>query len=242
LGRDAEASCRILFLAAGLWLAGALVMPAAFAADQRHAPADPAQPITFNLPAQPLVSALESYSVVSGWQVVYEASLATGHRSAAVTGDFTPGTALRMLLAGTGLKPEYMASDSVLLEPDPTAAAAVSPAPPVAGAVVFRAYYGRVQAGLKRAFCAEPAIRAGAYRMALSFWIGSGGTVTRAVELGSTGRPEIDAAFDRAVRGLAVGDPPPPGFDQPVVILVTPDLIRQCPAADVTLQPARADK
>ncbi|GGF44228.1 hypothetical protein GCM10011611_58310 [Aliidongia dinghuensis] len=184
-----------------------------------------------------MVSALESYSVVSGWQVVYDASLATGRGSTAVAGIFTAGVALRMLLAGTGLKPEYMAADGVLLVPDPTAA----PATPVKDAAVFSAYNGRVQAGLKQAFCAEPTIRAGAYRMALGFWIGAAGTVTRAEELAPTGRTDVDRAFDHAVRNLSLGSPPPPGFEQPVVVLVTPDLVRQCDTADAEPSP-RGDR
>ena len=143
-----------------------------------------------------------------------------------------PAAALNMLLAGTGLVPQYVAADGVILIPDPTMTAAM----PVNPTASFRGYYGRIQAGLKRAFCADLQIRSGAYRIVLGFWIGPSGTVTRAQALGSTGKPEVDAAFDRAVSTLSIGTPPPDGFDQPVVILVTPDLVRQCDVAGVGLE------
>jgi hypothetical protein len=184
--------------------------------------------VAFDLPAQPLASAIESYSVVSGWQVIYDASLATDRRSAPVKGALTPAAALRLLLAGTGIMPEFMAADGAMLVPEPTTArppASSEPAPRV------RDYYGRIQAGLERTFCADDTVGSGAYRIAIGFWIGSSGSVVRTEPLGSTGRAEIDAAFDRAVRRLAVGEPPPAEFAQPVVILVTPDLLAQCKTA-----------
>jgi hypothetical protein len=186
-------------------------------------------PIAFDLPAQPLAAAIEGYSVASGWQVIYDASLAAGRRSAGVSGRFTPAAALRLLLAGTGLHPETMAADGVLLRPDPTDA--IRQAPPIETDARLREYYGLVQTNLKRTLCADDQFRSGGYRIALGVWVGRSGEITRAVPLGSTGHPEIDAAFDRAARRVAVGLPPPAGFEQPMVILVTPDLAAQCNAA-----------
>jgi hypothetical protein len=204
-------------------------MMSGVSAEQRPAWFQSNAPIAFDLPAQPLASALETYSVASGWQVIYETRLAGDRRSSVVKGMFTPAEALRLLLGGTGLVPEYMAGDGVLLVPDPAAFAPQDRSVEPSGAA--RDYYGRIQAGLKQALCADDQIRLGAYRIAMSVWLGSTGDVTRAAPLGSTGRAEIDAAFDRAVRKLSVGQRPPDGFDQPVVILVTPDLLEQCNAA-----------
>ncbi|MDQ8731865.1 TonB family protein [Bradyrhizobium sp. LHD-71] len=204
------------------------------AAGPRTAPAASNEPVNFDLATQALASAIEAYSVASGWQIIYDAALAIGRRSAPVKGEFTPPAALRMLLAGTGLVPEFLAADGVMLVPDPGVARQTPYEPPAH----VRAYYGRVQASLKRAFCADAQIRSGAHRIAIGFWIGPSGSVTRAASLGSTGRAEMDEAFDRAVRRLSVGSPPPPGFEQPVIILVTPDLLGQCHAAG--LSPARS--
>lgn len=200
------------------------------AAEQRAAEVPAGNLVAFDLPAEPLAKAIERYSVVSGWQVIYDADLATGRQSGPVKGAYTPAAALRLLLTGTALIAEPMAADGFMLLPDPAAAAAAE-AVPSDPASLFPQYYGRIQSDLRRAFCADPHIRGGgAYRIALGLWLGSSGGVTRAVALGSTGRSEIDAAFERAARTLSVGSPPP-GFAQPVVILVTPDLIRQCDAA-----------
>lgn len=190
--------------------------------------------VVFDLPAQPLATAIERYSVITGWQIIYDSDLATGRRSAPVKGAFAPAVALRMLLAGTDLSPEYMAVDGAMLVPDPMAAArpAIAPEPPPH----IRDYYGRIQVALERAFCADDLVATGAYRISIGFWIESSGSVTRMAALGSTGRRDVDAAFERAVRRLAVG-PPPDSFAQPVVILVTPDLPSQCQAAG--LRPAR---
>jgi hypothetical protein len=229
---------RALRLVAGGALVGAIALHSAAGADRRNTAADPTKPMPFDLPAQPLASALESYSVSSGWQVIYNGRLTAGRQSSAVKGDFTPGAALRMLLAGTSLIPQYRAVDGAILVPDPMATLgpdeiADNVAPSLKG------YYGLIQTKLERAFCASPPIRVGAYRVALGFWIGSSGTVTRMVLLSSSGRADIDDSFDRAVRSLAIGMAPPAGFAQPVVLLVTPELVGKCGAVDTRMRPIR---
>jgi TonB family protein len=236
---NANVLYRVLCLTIGVVLIGVVAVHDVMAVEADRSVV-PNGPIAFDLPAQPLVSALESYSVASGWQVIYDADLATGRRSAAVKGSFAPAVALRMLLAGTGLTPQYMAADGVMLVPDSTATA-VRQEMPGDAVSLFRAYYGRIQMGLKRAFCSDRQIRLGSYRIALGFWIGSSGTVTRAIALGSTGKTDVDEAFNRAVQTLSVGDPPPAGFSQPVVILVTPELVGQCDKAEAGTRPVRMD-
>ena len=218
-----RSSCVIV----GVLIVGVLASRVAVAADTDHDPGGAERLVTFDLPAQPLVSALENYSIVSGWQVIYDATLATGHRSMAVRGRFTPPVALSMLLEGTGLSPQYMASDGVLLVPELKANTLAREQMP-ADVSSIPAYYGRIQIGLKRSLCAERPIRSGNYRISFGFWIGAAGNVTRAVPLSSTGQPDVDEAFGRAVQALSVGAAPPPGFAQPVVLLVTPDLVGQC--------------
>jgi hypothetical protein len=205
-----------------------VLLHAGVLAEPRTAPAASNEPIAFDLPAQDLAPAIEAYSFASGWQVIYDASLATGRRSASVKGEFVPAVALSILLSGTGLKPQYMAADGIMLVPDPATLAHIAPLNPQSH---FRDYYGRVQAALKRSFCADEQVRLGQYRIAIGFWIGSSGMVMRATPLGTTGRTDVDAAFVGAVRRLSVGEAPPAGFEQPVVILVTPDLLGQCNAA-----------
>jgi hypothetical protein len=237
--RDAKALCRTLRLVAGIALVGTTSAQGTAALDQRRGAAEPAKLMMFDLPAQPLASALESYSVASGWQVIYNASLAIGRRSSDVKGNFTPDFALRLLLAGTDLMPQYKAADGVLLVPDPTATLAPDEMADDVDAS-FKDYYGLIQTGLKHAFCASPQIRSGSYRISFGFWMGSSGTVVRMALLSTTGRADIDEGFERAVRSLSVGAAPPAGFAQPVVLLVTPDLLGKCDRIDSSVQPIRA--
>lgn len=173
---------------------GAMALHSAAGADRRSTAADPTKPMSFDLPAQPLASALENYSVSSGWQIIYNGRLAAGRQSSAVKGLFTPDAALRRLLAGTGLIPQYKSADGVILVPDPMAALAPNE---IADEVdpSLKSYYGLIQTKLEQAFCASPLIRAGAYRVTLGFWIGSSGTVTRMVQLSSSGRADVDESF-----------------------------------------------
>ncbi len=78
--QDFKASCRIL-----RWVAMIVVMcivaVEGLATERDGSEADPTRQILFDVPAQPLESALEKYSVTSGWQVIYNGSLEDGRRS-----------------------------------------------------------------------------------------------------------------------------------------------------------------
>lgn len=60
--------------------------------------------IVFNIPAQPLGKALNSFIKSTGWQIGYSSALVDGKQSAIVSGKLTPETALRTLLSGTGIE------------------------------------------------------------------------------------------------------------------------------------------
>jgi hypothetical protein len=181
----------------------------------------PPGPMAFNIPAQPLALALETYSVVAGREIVYNGTLVVDRRSTAVVGLYTPDIALRMLLEGTGLSPRYMAADAFVLEVAPRAVRPKLPANEASPAVVAQ-YYGRIQSTLKAAFCNDDRTQPGDYRVAVSFWIGATGMVSDVALLGSTGEPVRDAKIDRTLRGLALGAPPPSGFAQPVTLVIAP--------------------
>lgn len=190
-------------------------------------------PATFDLQAQALESAIEAFSVSSGWQVVYDASFATDRRSAAVKGHMPPATALNQLLAGTGLTIDFMTADAAMLVP----IAAVRHERVQQHAA---GYYGHVQATLKRAICASEQPRLQAQRIAIGFWIGTSAVVTRVELLGTTGDTAIDASFRGLVQRLSFEQAPPAGFKQPVVVLITPDLLAQC--GEVVAQPVGAGR
>ena len=197
----------------------------------------PEAQMAFDIPAQPLHAALETYGVTTGREVVYNGKLAIGRQSAAVRGVFAPEVALQILLQGTGLSPRYTAADAFVLVPSPNDSATsplVNTTPPAAVAH----YYGRIQSSLRLAFCSNTRTQPGDYRIAVSFWIGSSGSVSRVELLGSTGNGDLDAAIEHTMRGLEIGVPPPAGFAQPVTLVVAP----QSAGATRDCQTVRAER
>ncbi|MEE3157222.1 MAG: TonB-dependent receptor, partial [Pseudomonadota bacterium] len=93
-------------------------VPQALAAD---APASNLQQsqarYSFEIPAQPLVSALNAFSDISGWQVGLQADLAADLQSAPVSGRLSPEQALTELLRGTGVGYRSAGQRSVVLVP-----------------------------------------------------------------------------------------------------------------------------
>lgn len=178
----------------------------------------------FDIPAQPLQSALEHYSNVTGSSVVYRAALAVGRRSTAVKGIYTPEAALRMLIEGTGLVAEYTAANAFILQPDARQARGGSVgrrADPPRGAF-YRSYYGVVQAGVRDALCRHAVTRAGGYRAAVSFEVSPMGRVEGARVLDSTGDAGKDEAIARALDEIVLDKAPPRDLEQPFVMLIMP--------------------
>ncbi|MEJ0037899.1 MAG: TonB-dependent siderophore receptor [Gammaproteobacteria bacterium] len=71
---------------------------------------------TFNIPAQPLASALNRFGDVTGLQIVYAASLAEGRQSSALVGVFKAQDALARLLANTGLEFRFTDAHTVIIQ------------------------------------------------------------------------------------------------------------------------------
>lgn len=211
-----------------------MAAPVALALAVSGAAAQPEGAVALDIPAQPLVSALEQYGDATGREVLYSAALAEGRRSGAVRGVFAPETALRLLLEGTGLSARFLPDRSFVLTPAAPAARAAAARMPDAAA--RRGYYAQIQAGLRQALCAAGEARPGSYRVSILFWLGPSGDVVRHERLASTGRAGTDRAIDAALGGLRFG-PPPPGFAQPVLVTVLPR------GAGVTMacDPAEAD-
>jgi hypothetical protein len=82
---DARHLRQILFLA----LVSGFILHEVVVANERSPPRASAI-VTFDLAAQSLDAAIERYSIASGWQIIYDASLANGRWSAPVQGDFAP--------------------------------------------------------------------------------------------------------------------------------------------------------
>jgi TonB family protein len=171
--------------------------------------------LEFDIPAQPLPTALERYANITGRDVLYNSNLTIGRRSRGVKGHLSSDSALTTLLEETGLSARHLTQDSFVLLPTPPALdAATSPA--------VGQYYGQIQASLRTALCSDDETRPGNYRIAIRFWVDPIGNVARYERVGSVGAPGLDERFDRTVRRLRFGVPPPPGLAQPVTIVVVP--------------------
>lgn len=196
-----------------------------------------AKPIRFDITSQPLVAALEVYSVVTDVQVLYDSRLASGRQSTAVQGMFTPDAALQRLLEGTGLTIQYTSSNDVVLT-RPSATSPYTSSSPARGPVLaldtlhveaaadagdesdFRAYAGIVQADIQDALHRDSGSRLGSYRIGMKLWVNQSGAIRRAEIVRSTGDPERDLAISRVLREVKISKAPPTGMPQPMAIVI----------------------
>ncbi len=180
------------------------------------------QAIPFDIPSQPLEAALDAYGAASHVQILYEAALAAGRRSAAVRGIYAPDEALRLLLARTGLDFDGTEERAVTLVPARASLSVPDAGRPVPGVAGFDHFLGGMQAGILAALCAESGARPGAYRLALQVRIAPSGTVLHPVLLSSTGSPARDAAIVDSLADLAFSEGPPAAMPQPITLVMTP--------------------
>lgn len=205
----------------GLALGSVLMAMTAIAqAGLAHAqPSRPGAPIPFDIPAQPLDTALDAYGSVSRMQILYETALTAGRRSTVVKGLYTEEAALRLLLAGTGIEVAYTQERAFTLVrsrlPDPARRATR------AGHVaIYDRFLGDLQTRMLAALCAHPDTRPGAFRLAVQFRITGAGTVEDLLLLSSTGIVARDGAITGLLTGLALAERPPPGMPQPVTMVL----------------------
>ncbi|WP_130580181.1 TonB C-terminal domain-containing protein [Bradyrhizobium sp. Leo170] len=176
--------------------------------------------LAFNIPSQPLGTALEVYARISSREVLYDGALSEGRRSSLVEGIYTPEVALQILLAGTGLWADFKDTDFFVVGPVPADATVRGGA--TRQPLDHRRYYGLLQAGLKAVFCGTPAVPDSS-RIAARLWIGQAGQVLQVKTLSSTGSDQMDRSVDAALRQISLGVAPPAGFAQPITIVVLPN-------------------
>jgi hypothetical protein len=193
--------------------------------------------LEFNIPSQALSAALNRYGDATGREALYDTSIAAGQVSSDVQGVFTLNEALEKLLSGTGLAARFVAEDSfVLLPPSPADRQA-----PDAPSPAQQRYYGLIQVNLLDALCRSSGARPGRYRFVAVFWIGPDGTVQKSQRLGSAGTADADREIDATLRSVKFNEPPPAGFEQPVLILLVPQapgVTLGCEQAEFRLRPA----
>jgi hypothetical protein len=196
-----------------------------------------AEQINFNIPVQPLGSALAAFGVAAGFEIIADARSTRGRMSSLVVGSMPAREALLMLLADTGLSIRNYAPGSVkiLLAPrqaEPSFSPEHSP---------YVSYFAAVQQAILRAVCDSNATKPGVYRLAIKLWVSASGTVTRVKFLDTSGDRERDATLVSALHRADIGEPPPVGFEQPITLVIVPRLSgngRDCRLADAELRHA----
>ncbi|HEY4275180.1 MAG TPA: secretin and TonB N-terminal domain-containing protein [Rhizomicrobium sp.] len=207
-----------------------------------HAGAEPAAPpnsirkIAFSIPAQPLVTAMEAFGEITKAQIVYDTALVSGRKSPGIRGAHTPDEALKMLLAGTGLRGGYQGASTVFLVLDPaelptaqstaymadqrqalaldTLRVEALPTPEF----FFQSYALLVENGIKRAltFKDEPVKRP----LRIKVWVDANGTIRQSALFVSSGDQQTDTYVLQRLQGFALQVPPPVGFPNPVFIRI----------------------
>ncbi|MGJ7610274.1 MULTISPECIES: TonB family protein [unclassified Variovorax] len=207
--------------AASAWAADGVLMPPS--GDMRHqapAPEMTGQFLSFDIPAQPLATALNHYASITERAALFRSEVVVGRMSSAVRGRYTPEAALAMLLEGTGVVAERTRTGpveafalKVLGQPEPSMPAAWASAGD---------YPGLVQARLWQALCGGIRTAPGRYRALLRFRVDPVGGIHRVQLLGSTGDTDRDSAMLEALGHVRMDAPPPPGMLQPMTMLILP--------------------
>lgn len=180
--------------------------------------------LDFDIPAQPLVSALNRYAAVTDRPAVFRSSLVSGRTSSPLRGAYSPEAALRILLSGTRLVAHDVGTGDThafVLKPVGESAPATIAAA-TAGMSSLPSYDGLVQATIWEDLCANPQTTPGNYRALLRFQIDAAGAVRQARLLGSTGDKGRDTAVLQTLHRVHIDQPPPPGLVQPLIMLVLP--------------------
>ncbi|MDB5606938.1 MAG: hypothetical protein JWP25_3838 [Bradyrhizobium sp.] len=178
--------------------------------------------IAFDIPSQPLSSALEAFSTVAEIELFYESGLVIGRRSSALRGQFSPDAALRVLLKGTDLSTASFEHGTITILPPERRINAAELAGIKVKAMEFSPYFAMIQASLRLAFCRIPAIEMDAAELRARLWIAPSGDISRAELLSSTGSDQRDQAYVMALRTLTIGASPPAAMPQPVTLMVLP--------------------
>lgn len=209
--------CGALLAVIGLVVAIAAVIPQGVLATEPL--------IEFDIPAEPLDTALTAYGAATRMQLLFDADMTEGRRTNGVKGAFTAEAALAQLLAGTGIAARMIGNDGLTLVPELTDGNRRSTSDMSPTVRRFDAYSARVQDALRNALCRQRETLPGSYRVLARVWIGRSGATERAELLTSSGDAKRDAMLATSFRELVVGAAPPSDLPQPVTLLITSEAI-----------------
>ncbi|WP_286068562.1 TonB C-terminal domain-containing protein [Stenotrophomonas sp. 57] len=207
-GLNGHHAIRTWRLAIAGWL---LLAFAAAAQDGVHA---------YDIPAQPLEQAIERFSVISGWSVMYPGELAAGRNSHALRESLAPLPALQVLLQDSGIKAEVIGDQRVVLRRSTSSTAKPGVGPELPDAE-RRRRYGGLQQRLRAAFCNDPELAPGRYAATLRFSVGSDGQVHSPELLSGSGNARRDARLLQALQALTVAADAA-ALPQPVTLQIRP--------------------
>lgn len=208
-GLNGHRAIRTWRLAIAGWLL--LASAAAVAQDAVHA---------YDMPAQPLEQAIERFSVISGWSVMYPGDLAAGRSSHALRASLAPLPALLALLQDSGIEAELIGEQRVVLRrgSQPMADAVLDGG---LGEAEHRRRYGGLQQRLREAFCDDPGIAPGPYAATLRFGVDSEGRVQAPELVSGSGSARRDARLLQVLQGLVVAADAA-ALPQPVSLQIRP--------------------
>jgi hypothetical protein len=199
------------------------VSPADEQADQAETGA-----IVFDIPPQPLLTALRAYTEVTGQAVLVDNTLTAGRNSPGVSGSYDKVEALNRLLAGTGLIASYSTDQAFTLklaESGESGSAVVRERSEatVGGGIeaVTQRYAGQIQRPIEAALCQSALTRPGNYRLALQIWVEPSGKVGQIKLLTPMEGVQRDDEVRQTLNKLVL-DPPPASMPQPITLLLLP--------------------
>ncbi|WP_074769862.1 STN domain-containing protein [Magnetospirillum fulvum] len=175
--------------------------------------------IYFDIPEQPLASALDAYSGATGLDILYDSSLTSNGRSTTVKGGYVANEALSILLKGSGLMVRSISAGAITLVPRPGKQRAKG-ADPHPGLDRHRAYFTMIQASFEAAFCERSGMDLG--RVILRFRIGTTGAIEHPEVLGSHEDHRRNRMIAEALQHVTLAEPPPLDMPQPITMLIRP--------------------
>ena len=196
--------------------------------------------IYYNIPPQPLSSALETFASASGLQIIYEKPPRTFQGLAGVVGCMDRTTALSVLLKNSGMIIRfYNAQDVVLGLADNEGVAEIESGRPLPSNITllpvreldvrgqrgavrgFNWLYAKmVENKIRKALLQDPSTNNANYLVGIQLWMTSYGNLGRFRLVSSSGDGHRDEAISSVVRSVTVQLPPPSDLAQPITVWI----------------------